>query len=87
MEQRICPRGTRLPDQGVTLVDNRGSGITMQVWEDCHPAVRASVTVGNGDPVILVADHAMATIYEREAVTFGVERIVDGVPGWYVLFA
>lgn len=42
--------------------------------------------VGFGDPVVLVADHAVDTVYEREAVTFGVERIIADIPGYYVLF-
>jgi hypothetical protein len=58
----------------------------MQVWEDCSPTVRASVTVGRGDPIVLIADHTVATIYERAAVTWAVERIIADVPGFYVLF-
>lgn len=58
----------------------------MQVWEDCPAVVRASVTVGGDEPIVLVADHVADTLFEREAVTWAVERIIADRPGFYVLF-
>lgn len=87
MKHRMLFRTTRSPGQSVTLVDNRGSGITMQVWEHCDEKVRASVAIGWGDPIVLVADHTVGTIREAEAVTWATERVADDRPGFYALMA
>ena len=69
----------------VTLGCYRDSGISVRVWESCISSVRASVMVGKGDSTVLLAGHTAGSQYEHEAVTWAIERIAAGAPGFYVL--
>lgn len=74
-------RSTPHVSEGVTLLDNRGSGFHIEVIE-MDPAIEATALVGPR-PVILVSEAVAGTVRERGAVTWGVEMILTRPPNFY----
>lgn len=65
-----------------------GEGVGVQVWEvDGHPDQHASVMIGAEGTVVLINRLIVGTPDEYGAISWALERVTVGAPGFYVRIA
>lgn len=72
--------------RAVTLLHEE-IGLHIQVAREPMPGIDATVLIGRGGPVILVAADVAGTIRQDAAVSWALEQINAGRAGWHVLLA
>ena len=87
MDRRAETQESSIPVTDANDISKRDIGYIVQIWENCSPAVRATVMIGLGEPVVLIADHVVGTSHEPDALIWALEQVADGVFGFHARLA